>query len=108
MESAYKKIDLSCMGYGNPELDVATFYHFCHYVPPEIVNDVFHCDPKYTPIMWDSFVRHYYDTNNEKAIDEINDRMRKLACISMIGFFKFVDVELSIFKSIRKRIDEIL
>ncbi len=53
------------MGYGNPELDVATFYHFCHYVPPEIVNDVFHCDPKYTPIMWDSFVIHYYDTNNE-------------------------------------------
>ena len=96
------------MGYGNPELDVATFYHFCYYVQPEIVNDVFRCDPKYTPIMWDSFVRHYYETNNEKAIDEINDRMRILACISMIGFFKFADVELSIFKSIRKRIDETL
>ena len=43
-----------------------------------------------------------------RTIDEINDRMRKLASISMIGFFKFVDVELSIFKSIRKRIDETL
>ena len=104
----YFIIDLNCLGYGNPELDVAIFYHFCHYVPPEIINDVFHCEPKYTPIMWDSFVRHYYDTNDEKAINEINDRMRKLACISMLGFFKFIDVELSIYKSIRKRIDDIL
>lgn len=104
----YYSIDLNYMAYGNPEFDLATFYHFCNLAPEHITNDVFHCDPKYPPIMWDHFIRYYYDTNNEKVLAEINDRMRKLACISTLGFFKHINVDSVLSDKVRKAVDGIL
>lgn len=67
-------IDLNFMGYGNPEFDIATFYHFCFFFPKEFTDVVFHCDQKYLPIMWESFIKHYYEINGQKALDEITEK----------------------------------
>lgn len=101
-------IDLNFMGYGNPEFDIGVFYTFCHIFPKQYTDTVFHCDRKYLPIIWNSFVRYYYETENEKVIAEKTERARKLSSICLYTNLQFVKFDESKAPVMRQLIDDAL
>ena len=84
-------IDLGGIAYGNPDYDIACFYYFCYYFPTYVTDALFHCDKTYLPKMWDGFVRHYFDTNDSKVIEELTNKYKKYALVCFFGQLKFVD-----------------
>lgn len=84
-------IDLGAIAYGNPDYDIATFYFFCFYFPSYVTDRIFHCEQKYLHVMWDSFIKYYFDTTDEKVIKELNDKYAKYALVCFLGMLKFVD-----------------
>ena len=83
-------IDLSGIAYGNPDYDIACFYFFCIYFPDIVTQRIFHCERKYLSIMWNSFIKHYFDTNNENVIKELTDKYSKLALVCFFEQFKYI------------------
>ena len=83
-------IDLSTIAYGNPDYDVACFYFFTHYFPPFVTDRIFHCEQKYLDPMWQSFIKYYFDTTDEKVLKEINEKFAKYGLICFFSLFKFV------------------
>lgn len=84
-------IDLGGIAYGNPDHDIACFYYFCYYFPSYVTDRLFHCEPKYLPIMWECFIKHYFDTNDEKVVKELTDKYAKLALVCFFAQLKYVD-----------------
>ena len=84
-------IDLGAIAYGNPDYDIASFYFFCFYFPSYVTDRIFHCEQKYLYIMWDSFIKHYFDTNDEKVVKELSDKYARYALVCFMGMLKFVD-----------------
>lgn len=84
-------IDLGAIAYGNPDYDVACFYYFCHYFPSYVTDRIFHCDQKYLPLMWRSFIKYYYDTTDDKVLDEITKKNAKYALVCFFGQLKHVE-----------------
>lgn len=101
-------IDLSFMGYGNPEFDVGMLYTFCHIFPKAYTDTVFHCDRKYLPTIWNSFIRHYYETENEQVINEKTERARKVSSICLYTNMQFIKFDESKAPVMRKLIDDAL
>ena len=101
-------IDLNFMGYGNPEFDLGIMYMFCFVFPKEYTDTVFRCDRKYMPIIWNSFVRHYFDTENEKIIAEKTERIRKVSSICLYTNLQFVKFDEKKAPVMRKLIDDAL
>lgn len=101
-------IDLSFMGYGNPEFDVGMLYTFCHIFPKEYTDTVFHCDRKHLPTIWNSFIRHYYETENEQVINEKTERARKVSSICLYTNMQFIKFDESKAPVMRKLIDDAL
>ena len=101
-------IDLSFMGYGNPEFDIGILYNFCHIFPKEFTDTVFRCDRKYLPTIWNSFMRHYYETENEKVINEKTERARKVSSISLYTNIQFIRFDESKVPVMRKLVDDAL
>lgn len=83
-------IDLGAIAYGNPDYDIACLYYFFHYFPTYVTDRLFHCEAKYLEPMWRSFVKYYYDTTDEKVIDEISNKFAKYGLICFFGLFGFV------------------
>lgn len=84
-------IDLGGIAYGNPDHDIACFYYFCFYFPPYVTDRIFHCEPKYLSTMWKCFIKHYFDTSDEKVLKELTDKYAKLALVCFFAQLKFVD-----------------
>lgn len=84
-------IDLGAIAYGNPEYDVACFYYFCHYFPAYVTDRIFHCEQKYLSGMWRSFIKYYYDTTDEKVLDEITRKNAKAALVCFFGQLKNIE-----------------
>lgn len=101
-------IDLNSMGYGNPEFDIAMFYFFCFLFPKKFIDTVFHCEQKYLPIMWNSFIKYYYEANSEKSINEITERIKKVASLCLYTNMQFVKFDESKAPFMRSLIDEFL
>ena len=77
--------------YGNPDYDIACFYFFCHYFQPFVTERIFHCDAKFLHTMWNSFIKYYYETNDQKVLDEITKKFEKYGLVCFFGLFKFID-----------------
>ena len=101
-------IDLNFMGYGNPEFDIGMLYTFCHIFPKQYTDTVFHCDRNYLPNIWNSFIRHYYETENEKVIAEKTERARKVSSICLYTNMQFIKFDESKAPVMRKLIDDAL
>ena len=84
-------IDLGAIAYGNPDYDIACFYFFCFYFPDYVTDRIFHCERKYLPIMWNSFIKYYFDTTDEKVLKELTDKYAKYALVCFMGMLKFVE-----------------
>ena len=84
-------IDLGAIAYGNPDYDIACLYYFFHYFPAYVTDRLFHCESKYLHGMWNSFIKYYYDTNDEKVLDEITKKFEKYALVCFFGLLKFVN-----------------
>ena len=84
-------IDLGNIAYGNPDYDIACFYYFCHYFPTYITDRLFHCEKKYLQVMWRSFIKYYYDTTDEKVLDELTKKFAKYALVCFFGQLKTVE-----------------
>lgn len=84
-------IDLGNIAYGNPDYDIACFYYFCHYFPTYVTDRLFHCEKKYLQVMWRSFIKYYYDTTDEKVLDELTKKFAKYALVCFFGQFKTVE-----------------
>lgn len=100
-------IDLGAIAYGNPDYDIASFYFFCYYFPPYVTDRLFHCEPKYLPVMWESFIKHYFDTTDEKVIKELNDKYAKYALVCFMGMLKFVESGPEIQDAMDKNFDRL-
>ncbi len=83
-------IDLGAIAYGNPDYDIACLYYFFHYFPSYVTDRLFHCEAKYLHDMWMSFIKYYYDTTNEKVLDEITKKNEKYGLVCFFGLLKFV------------------
>ena len=95
-------IDLSGIGYGNPDYDIACLYFFYHYFPSSVTDRLFHCEPKYLLIMWDSFVKHYFDTNDTKVVEELSNKYAKYALVCFFQQFEVITPD----KIINQVVDE--
>lgn len=84
-------IDLGGIAYGNEDYDIACFYYFCFYFPTYVTDRIFHCEAKYLPIMWKSFVKNYFNIENDNEIKELTDKYARLALVCFFGQLKFVD-----------------
>lgn len=99
-------IDLGAIAYGNLDYDVACFYYFTHYFPKFVTDMVFHCDQKYLPEMWKSFIKYYYDTTDEKVLDEITKKNAKYALVCFFGQLKHVEPGPEINDTMEKYFDK--
>ena len=100
-------IDLGGIAYGNPDYDISCFYYFCHYFPSYVTDRIFHCEQKYLEPMWLSFIKHYFDTNDEKVINELTKKYEKLALVCFFGLLKFVDPGTEIKDAMDKYFDKV-
>lgn len=80
-------IDLGSICYGNPLFDLGFYYFFVKYMPTFVTDNVFHCDKEHMMMMWNSFIKYYYDIKDEKGISEINKKMDKMALLSFFNSF---------------------
>ena len=84
-------IDLGAIGYGNPDYDIACFYFFTHYFPAYVTDRIFHCEQKYLKPMWESFIKYYYDTTDEKVLNEISRKNAKYALVCFFGQLEHIE-----------------
>ena len=84
-------IDLGAIGYGNPDYDIACFYFFTHYFPDYVTDRIFHCEQKYLEPMWQSFIKYYYDTTDEKVLNEISKKNAKYALVCFFGQLEHIE-----------------
>ena len=101
-------IDLSAIAYGNPDYDIACFYYFCFYFPSSVTDRIFHCESKYLPVMWDCFVRHYFDTNDEKVVKELTDKYSRLALVCFFEQFKLISPDELVDNTVNQYFDKLI
>ena len=99
-------IDLRTIAYGNPDYDLAFYYFFSHRFSPEGTARVFHCDSKYVQLMWDNFIKYYFEVQSEKAIKELSDKYAKLSLVCFFELFKFLEVRPNFRKTIVDAFDK--
>ena len=99
-------IDLGNIAYGNPDYDIACFYYFCHYFPSFVTDRIFHCESKYLPMMWKSFIKYYYDTTDERVLDEITKKNAKYALVCFFGQLKNIEPGPEINEAMDKYFDK--
>ena len=99
-------IDLRTIAYGNPDYDLAHFYFFSHRFSPDGTQRVFHCEQKYVLLMWDNFLKYYFEIQSEKAIKEISDKYAKLSLACFFELFKFLDIREGFRKTIVEAFDK--
>lgn len=100
-------IDLGAIAYGNPDYDVACFYYFCYYFPKYITDMIFHCDPKYLPTMWKSFIKYYFDTTDEAELEKLTKKYEKYALVCFYALHKFVKPGPEIQEAMDKYFDKV-
>ena len=100
-------IDLGAIAYGNPDYDIACLYYFFHYFPVYVTDRLFHCEQKYLDPMWRSFIKYYYDTTDEKVLDEISKKFAKYALVCFFGLLKFVNPGNEVKDSIDAHFDKL-
>ena len=84
-------IDLGNIAYGNPDYDIGCLYFFFHYFPSYVTDRLFHCEPKYLDTMWNSFIKYYFDTTNEKSLAELNKKYAKYGIVCFFSLLKNID-----------------
>lgn len=84
-------IDLGTVAYGNPDFDISSFFYFLHYFPPVITESVFHIDKKYYKGMWESFVKYYFETTDEKVMKELTEKYAKCSLVTFFQVLKFIE-----------------
>ena len=99
-------IDIGQIAYGNPDFDIAVFYYFCFYFSPDVTKKLFHCEEKYLKTMWKSFIKYYFDTNDEKTLDEITKKYAKYALVCFFAQFKFINPDIEINNAMEKYFDK--
>lgn len=99
-------IDLRTIAYGNVDYDIANFYYFSHRFSLEGTERVFHCDQKYVQMMWDNFIKYYFEVQSEKAVKEITEKYAKLSLVCFFELFKFLEVRPNFRNAISEAFDK--
>lgn len=99
-------IDLRTIAYGNIDYDIANYYFFSHRFSPEGIERVFHCEQKYVELMWDKFIKYYFEVQSDEAIKELNDKYAKLSLVCFFELFKFLEVRPNFRKAILETFDK--
>ena len=57
--------------------------------------------------MWISFVKHYFDTNDDKVVEELNKKYAKYALVCFFGLLKFVEPGTEIQDAVDANFDKV-
>lgn len=77
-------IDLGDFGYGNPLIDIGTFYFVSHDYNEPRMYDLYHINKLQMLEFWDSFVNYYF--KDEQDLDGCMKKIKAYACLTAMYF----------------------